>query len=125
MADEIYGKLYDRLFAEQEKYVDWLLSQPRIEIMRQSYEFAMREDILMIFENEELEPEYAKALYYKGVTLEDLFHQFEDLETNHMQTIRDMIEDRAKVLSVKLRKEADKCPILKQTKSCPQGKSIF
>ena len=32
----------------------------------------------------------------KGVTLEDLFHQFEDLETNHMQTIRDMIEDRGK-----------------------------
>ena len=53
MADDIYAKLYDRLYAEQEKYVDWLLSQPRIEIMRQSYEFAMREDILMIFENEE------------------------------------------------------------------------
>ena len=56
----------------------------------------MREDILLIFEYEELEPEYAKALYYKGVTLEDLFHQFEDLETTHMQTIRDMIEDRGK-----------------------------
>ena len=66
MADDIYTKLYDRLFAEQEKYVDWLLSQPRIEIMRQSYEFAMREDILMIFENAELEPEHAKALYDKG-----------------------------------------------------------
>ena len=96
MADDIYAKLYDRLYAEQEKYVDWLLSQPRIEIMRQSYEFAMREDILMIFENAELEPEHAQALYDKGVTLEDLFHQFEDLETNHMQTIRDMIEDRGK-----------------------------
>ena len=96
MAEEIYAKLYDRLYAEQEKYVEWLLSQPRIEIMRKSYEFAMREDILMIFENEELEPEHAKALYDKGVTLEALFHQFEDLETNHMQTIRDMIEGRAK-----------------------------
>lgn len=96
MADDIYTKLYDRLYAEQEKYVDWLLSQPRIEIMRQSYEFAMREDILMVFENEELEPEYAKALYDNGTTLDELFRQFEDLETDHMQTIRDMVEDRGK-----------------------------
>ena len=96
MADDIYAKLYDRLYAEQEKYVDWLLSQPRIEIMRQSYEFAMREDILMVFENEELEPEYAKALYDKGTTLDELFRLFEDLETDHMQTIRDMVEDRGK-----------------------------
>lgn len=96
MAEEIYEKLYDRLCAEQEKYVEWLLSQPRIEIMRQSYEFAMREDILMVFENEEVEPEHAKALFDKGTTLADLFHEFEDLETSHMQTIRDMIEGRAK-----------------------------
>lgn len=96
MAEEIYAKLYDRLNTEQEKYVEWLLSQPRIEIMRQSYEFAMREDILMIFENAEIEPEHAQALFDKGTTLVDLFHEFEDLETNHMQTIRDMIEGRAK-----------------------------
>ena len=96
MAEEIYEKLYDRLNTEQEKYVEWLLSQPRIEIMRQSYEFAMREDILMIFENAEIEPEHAQALFDKGTTLADLFHEFEDLETNHMQTIRDMIEGRAK-----------------------------
>ena len=96
MAEEIYEKLYDRVCAEQEKYVEWLLSQPRIEIMRQSYEFAMREDILMIFENAEIEPEHAQALFDKGTTLADLFHEFEDLETNHMQTIRDMIEGRAK-----------------------------
>ena len=95
MAEDIYAKLYERLYAEQERYVDWLLSQPRIEIMRQSYEFAMREDILMVFENEEVEPEHAKALFDKGTTLADLFHEFEDLETNHMQTIRDMIEGRA------------------------------
>ena len=96
MTEEIYDNLYERLFEEQEEYVDWLLSQPRSEIMRHSYEFAMREDILMIFENAELEPEYAQALFDKDVTLEDLFREFEDLETNHMQTIRDMIEDRGK-----------------------------
>ena len=96
MAEEIYEKLYDRLCAEQEKYVEWLLSQPRNEILRQSYEFAMREDILMIFENAEIEPEHAKVLFDKGTTLADLFHEFEDLETSHMQTIRDMIEGRAK-----------------------------
>lgn len=98
MAEEIYTKLYDRLFSEEEKYVEWLLTQPRLEIMRKSYEFAMREDILMIFENAELEPEHAQALFDKGVTLDDLFCEFEDLETNHMQTIRDMIEGRAKTI---------------------------
>lgn len=96
MAEKIYEQLYDRLRAEQDRYLEWLLAQPRNEIIQQSYEFAMREDILMIFENEELEPEYAQVLYDKSVTLADLFAEFEDLETNHMQTIRNMVEDRAK-----------------------------
>ena len=104
MADDIYAKLYDRLYAEQEKYVDWLLSQPRIEIMRQSYEFAMREDILMVFESSEIDEKHARVLLEKGVTLADIYDDFIDLETDHMQDIRDTIGDRAD----KIIREAEK-----------------
>ena len=39
--------LYDKMKAEQDKYKDWLLSQPPEEILNHTYEYTMREDIVM------------------------------------------------------------------------------
>lgn len=39
--------LYQKMFAEQEKYREWLLSQPPEEILHHAYEYVMREDILL------------------------------------------------------------------------------
>lgn len=39
--------LYDKMKAEQDKYRDWLLSQPPEEILNHTYEYTMREDIVM------------------------------------------------------------------------------
>ena len=40
--------------AEQDKYRDWLLSQPPEEILNHTYEYTMREDIVMCMEELEL-----------------------------------------------------------------------
>lgn len=37
--------LYDKMKAEQDKYRDWLLSQPPEEILNHTYEYTMREDM--------------------------------------------------------------------------------
>lgn len=42
--------LYDKMKAEQDKYKDWLLSQPPEEILNHTYEYTMREDIVMCME---------------------------------------------------------------------------
>ena len=39
------AQLYDKMKAEQDKYRDWLLSQPPEEILNHTYEYTMREDI--------------------------------------------------------------------------------
>ncbi len=45
--EELNTALYEKMFAEQEKYRAWLLSQPPEEILNHTYEYTMREDILL------------------------------------------------------------------------------
>ena len=39
--EELNTKLYETMFAEQEKYREWLLSQPPEEILNHTYEYTM------------------------------------------------------------------------------------
>ena len=103
-AEEIYSQLYERMLAEQEKYTEWLLTQSPEEVLNHCYEYAMREDILMVFESSEIDEKHARVLLEKGVTLADIYDDFIDLETDHMQDIRDTIGDRAD----KIIREAEK-----------------
>ena len=45
--EELNTRLYEKMFAEQEQFRDWLLSQPPAEILNHAYEYTMREDIVM------------------------------------------------------------------------------
>lgn len=47
--------LYQKMFAEQERFKDWLLEQTPEEILRHSYEYTVREDILLLLEYYDLE----------------------------------------------------------------------
>ena len=42
--------LYEKMAAEQDKFRDWLKSQPPEEILKHTYEYTVREDILMAME---------------------------------------------------------------------------
>ena len=42
---ELNKALYQKMFAEQETYWEWLLSQPSEEILNHTYEYTVREDI--------------------------------------------------------------------------------
>lgn len=46
--------LYEKMATEQEKYRDWLKSQPPEEILHHTYEYTVREDIVMAMEELEL-----------------------------------------------------------------------
>ena len=87
--------LYDKMKAEQDKYRDWLLSQPPEEILNHTYEYTMKEDIVMCMEEMELSPKQAKALLRSPCPLDDVYKEFRDREVEHMDTIRDSIETRA------------------------------
>lgn len=88
-------QLYQKMFAEQEKYKSWLLTQPPNEILNHAYEYTCREDILFSLENNALSPKQAKALLKSPSPLADVFRKWEKWDTNHMENIWDAVEARA------------------------------
>ena len=60
--EELNTALYKKVFAEQEKYREWLLSQPPDEILNHCYEYTVREDIVLALEEYDLSDKQCKAL---------------------------------------------------------------
>lgn len=89
------ARLYEKMKAEQDKYRDWLVRQEPSEILNHTYEYTMREDIVMCMEELELEPEKARAFLRSPCPLSDVYKEFRGRETEHMDTIRDSIETEA------------------------------
>jgi len=101
--EKLNTQLYDKMFTEQEKFRDWLLTQPAEEIINHTYEYTMREDILLSMEYNDLTDAQVRGLLTSPSPLEDLFHAYENVETNHMDDIRACIETRADELAQALR----------------------
>ena len=87
--------LYEKMSDEQDKFRDWLKSQPPEEILHHTYEYTVREDIMMAMEQLELTDAQAQALLDSPSPLADVYRYFEKLETGYMDVIRDSIENRA------------------------------
>lgn len=103
MNEALQQSLYDKLLREQDKYRDWLKGQPPEEILHHSYEYTVREDILMSMEELTLSEAETRALLLSPSPMAILYDKFSDLETGYMDTIRDSIEDTAKDEAKKLR----------------------
>ncbi len=88
--------LYDKMFAEQEKYREWLMAQPPEEILMHTYEYTVREDIVLSLEYHDLPTAQAKALLKSPSPLADVFKDWENKETGYMEDIWQTVEDRAK-----------------------------
>lgn len=102
MNEELKNTLMDKLSREQDKYRDWLKGQPPEEILHHSYEYTVREDILMSMEELTLSEAETRALLLSPSPMAILYDKFSDLETGYMDTIRDSIEDTAKDEAKKL-----------------------
>ena len=96
MNEELKNTLMDKLSREQDKYRDWLKGQPPEEILHHSYEYTVREDILMSMEELTLSEAETRALLLSPSPMAILYDKFSDLETGYMDTIRDSIEDTAR-----------------------------
>lgn len=93
--EQLNTALYKKMFAEQEKYRSWLLSQPPKEILNHSYEYNIREDILLSLENNNFPDAQAKALLRSAKPLADLFKEYDNRGTEHMDNIWDTRESYA------------------------------
>ena len=93
--EELNTALYKKMFAEQEQFKDWLLTQPPQEILNHAYEYTMREDILLSLEYNDLTSDQAAALLASPDVLNDLFHNYEKMESSHMEEVWACFEGRA------------------------------
>lgn len=93
--EEMHTALYEKFSTEQDNYRAWLLKQTPEEIIQHSYEYAVRQDIVMMVEDAEFSPQQAAALLWKGTTLSDIYKDFTKIETGYMDILRDTVENRA------------------------------
>ena len=91
---ELNTELYQKMFAEQERFRAKLLSISPQEILEHAYEYVAREDILLSLEYSDLSAKQAQALLGTETPLADIFAKWEKRETDHMTDIWDTVESR-------------------------------
>ena len=106
--EELNTRLYEKMFAEQEQFRDWLLSQPAAGILNHAYEYTVREDILMSLEYHDLEDSQARALLKSGKPLKQIFERWENQETSYMDTVWDTVQEQARAAEAKQKAKAQK-----------------
>ena len=114
-AEKLNQALYDKMAAEQERYRHVLLGQTAEEALSHAYEYTIREDILMAMEFLTLPEKEAAALLASPSPLADIFKDFRDMETGHMDHIRECIEDRAGILLEAQRETTRSIPLYPQS----------
>ena len=93
--EELNTALYKKMFAEQKDYKDWLLSLPVEEILRNAYEFVMREDILLSLEYNDLSDRYATVLLNMDKPLAAVFSKLEHSDSPHMEHVWECVRQCA------------------------------
>ncbi len=88
--------LSEKMQSEQDQFKGWLLKQTPEEILRNTYQYTVKEDILFSFDALELTDEQARALLSSPAPLDDVYKEFLKRETGYMDIIRDCVEERAK-----------------------------
>ena len=107
--------LYQKMFAEQESFRDWLKGQPPEEILNHAYEYTIRKDILLSLEYHDLSDAQIDALMKSPSPLADVFKDFEKLETHHMETVWDCLENRADAILEDQRRALRETPLYTQS----------
>ena len=87
-------ELYQKMFAEQEKFKDWLRTLTSDKVLDHAYEYTCREDILLSLEYNDLSPRQAMALLKSPTPLADVFKKWEKQETSHMDDIWNTVTAR-------------------------------
>ncbi len=90
--------------------------QPRRKILKHTYEYTVREDILLSLEYHDLTDAQTNALMKSPNPLGDVFHEFEQTETSYMDTVFDSMVRRADAV---IQAEAEQRRILRETPLYP------
>ena len=100
-AEELNIAVYNRMKDEQDAYRERIMSLSPKDILQHSYEYTVREDILMVMENITLPSSQCEALLKSPCLIQDIYDDFNKLETEHMDMIYECIQKRANKMIAK------------------------
>ena len=110
--EELNKALYDKMSAEMDAYRNRLMTRPPEKILENAYEYALKEDILLWLENNDLDDDQARALLNIENPLYKAYDAFENLRTGHMDFIQMSFEN---VAEEAVRRERERRRELKET----------
>lgn len=93
--EELNTRLYEKMYAQQQNFIRSLKDSTPENVMQYAYELVIREDILLSLEENDLDARQCKALLKEKNPLDKLFLAWENHEGNHMNEVRDFIENFA------------------------------
>ncbi|MDE7244644.1 MAG: DUF3849 domain-containing protein [Oscillospiraceae bacterium] len=114
-AEKLNKALYDKMAAEQKEFRSWLVKQPPEEILNHTYQYSVRQDILIEMETVELPARQAAALLESPTPLADIYDDFCDIETGYMDIVRECVEERAKTMLEKQQETHRTTPIYQES----------
>jgi hypothetical protein len=106
--EQLNALLYRKLETEQRNYKRWLMEQPPEVILENAYKYAMREDVLLCFEDNDLPDNLARALLRSSEPLEKIFATWEASGTGHMDSIWEKAQKYAAQLAQRASKAQQK-----------------
>lgn len=95
MSSEPNEKLYAKFEAEMEEYKAELLAMPHDEILENAYEYATRQDILLVLQTHDLTDKQCVALLKSEHPMRDILVKWERCEYPYTRSLRDTIESTA------------------------------
>ena len=103
--EELNAPLYEKMSAEQDQFVGWLLKLAPEEMLAHSFEYTVRQDILSAMEDGALTNDQTEALLRSETPLADVFKEYQKQETGFMDAARDSIVSLA---NSELRKDQER-----------------
>ena len=85
--------LWERLSKENEAFQEHLMSKPPKEIIKNAYDIATREEILMLFEENTLTSRQIDTLLCFEEPLTAIYYEWLDTDDSHMDNLRDSMEE--------------------------------
>ena len=99
--------LYEKSVSEYTDFITELKSMTSDEIIEHSYEKVIKEDLVTLLENNDIDQDKAKSLYLKKHPLDYIYQEWLDKDCSHMEMLEDTINDSAE-RATKERKEKSK-----------------
>lgn len=97
--EELNEIVFEKVAQEQRKYREKLLSCDPTEILSRAYEYSLREDIILIFEEcIILTDKQCRALLATDDVIGKVFRKFNQVESSYMETLSDTIRNTANQL---------------------------